>query len=214
MCYKHGGFGENMKKENSTKEEILQNAIRLFKEKGYDEVTLRDICKASNISKNTFYYYYDSKDALIKGLFFSLVFLEEENIVALMQIEDPYEQLIYSYKTIIQHYVYIGKEIIKKALVFNFTQISSENIKDKPKKPEHDFIREVLVGIYKRAQEKEEIRTDVDVRELIRISLTLLVGTIQIWSTAPFDFDLEKHYVEAYEILVCGEKRNSTVTIS
>ena len=36
MCYKHGGFGENMKKENSTKEEILQNAIRLFKEKGYD----------------------------------------------------------------------------------------------------------------------------------------------------------------------------------
>ena len=56
MCYKHGGFGENMKKENSTKEEILQNAIRLFKEKGYDEVTLRDICKASNISKNTFYY--------------------------------------------------------------------------------------------------------------------------------------------------------------
>ena len=207
MCYKHGGFGENMKKENSTKEEILQNAIRLFKEKGYDEVTLRDICKASNISKNTFYYYNDSKDALIKGLFFSLVFLGEENIVALMQIEDPYEQLIYSYKTIIQHYVYIGKEIIKKALVFNFTQIFSENIKDKPKKPEHDFIREVLVGIYKRAQEKEEIRTDVDVRELIRISLTLLVGTIQIWSTAPFDFDLEKHYMEAYEILVCGKKK-------
>ncbi|MCI6703712.1 MAG: hypothetical protein MR458_01185, partial [Erysipelotrichaceae bacterium] len=60
---------------------------------------------------------------------------------------------------------------------------------------------------YKRAQEKEEIRTDVDVRELIRISLTLLVGTIQIWSTAPFDFDLEKHYMEAYEILVYGKKK-------
>lgn len=196
-----------MKKENNTKEEILQNAIHLFKEKGYDAVTLMDICKASNISKNTFYYYYDSKDALIKGLFFSQVFLEDENIIALMQIEDPYEQLIYSYKTIIQHYLFIGKEIIKKALLFNFSQISSENNKDKHKKPEHDFIREVLVGIYKRAQEKEEIRTDVEIRELIRTSLVLLVGTIQIWATAPFDVDLEKRYMEAYEIVVRCEKK-------
>ena len=48
------------------KTEILNKALELFKEKGYDNVTVNEIASASNISKNTFYYYYESKEVNFK----------------------------------------------------------------------------------------------------------------------------------------------------
>ena len=49
---KRGG----MKEDNETRKKIRDNALRLFQENGYDAVTINAICKASGISKNTFYY--------------------------------------------------------------------------------------------------------------------------------------------------------------
>lgn len=55
-------------KLSSTKENIRNNAIQLFKEYGYENVTIQQICKASHITKRTFYYHFDSKSTILTGL--------------------------------------------------------------------------------------------------------------------------------------------------
>ena len=40
----------------------------MFKENGYENVTVLQICKAAGITKRTFYYHFSSKDEIIHGI--------------------------------------------------------------------------------------------------------------------------------------------------
>ena len=53
---------------SSTKEKIQEQAIKLFKEYNYDQVTVMQICKAAGITKRTFYYHFSSKDEIVDEL--------------------------------------------------------------------------------------------------------------------------------------------------
>ncbi|HCT8994597.1 TPA: ica operon transcriptional regulator IcaR [Staphylococcus aureus] len=46
------------------KDKIIDNAITLFSEKGYDGTTLDDIAKSVNIEKASLYYHFDSKKSI------------------------------------------------------------------------------------------------------------------------------------------------------
>jgi AcrR family transcriptional regulator len=52
-----------------SKEMITATALDLFKSKGYDQVTIQDICASSGITKPTFYHYVESKESLILDLY-------------------------------------------------------------------------------------------------------------------------------------------------
>ena len=48
-----------------TKRLLYQQATRLMKEKGFYNVSIEDIAKASGVSTGTFYYYFESKEDLM-----------------------------------------------------------------------------------------------------------------------------------------------------
>src|SRR5699024_611261 len=58
----------NMKSEqNNTKRFLQEKAFHLIEKKGYDNVTVDEICKELGLTKGAFYYYFKSKsDILIK----------------------------------------------------------------------------------------------------------------------------------------------------
>jgi AcrR family transcriptional regulator len=52
-----------------TREHILETAIRLFRDIGFDETTMRDIAKAADGSLGSAYYYFPSKEALVMAYY-------------------------------------------------------------------------------------------------------------------------------------------------
>ncbi len=52
----------------SSPERILQSALGLFSEKGYDATSVREICEASGITKPTLYHFYGSKEGVYRAL--------------------------------------------------------------------------------------------------------------------------------------------------
>ncbi|OPY28677.1 MAG: DNA-binding transcriptional repressor AcrR [Methanocella sp. PtaU1.Bin125] len=54
--------------EETTKERILNVAIDLFAEKGFDAVSLREIAEAVGIRKATLYYYFTTKDEILEKI--------------------------------------------------------------------------------------------------------------------------------------------------
>ena len=54
--------------ENATKINIFQTAAKLFAEKGYNGVSMREISEMSHVSKPTIYYYFGSKEGVFKEL--------------------------------------------------------------------------------------------------------------------------------------------------
>jgi AcrR family transcriptional regulator len=47
---------------------ILQTALQLFSEKGYDATSVREICEAAGITKPTLYHFYGSKEGVYRTL--------------------------------------------------------------------------------------------------------------------------------------------------
>jgi AcrR family transcriptional regulator len=59
-------MGLRAEKKSKLRGKILANAIELFKERGFDEVTIEDIIGQLEISQATFFNYFPSKDAILE----------------------------------------------------------------------------------------------------------------------------------------------------
>lgn len=68
---------------------LLDAAAQLFVEKGFDETTIDDIVARARIAKGTFYYHYESKNALLIALRYRVLERYQEHIdVALAECSE------------------------------------------------------------------------------------------------------------------------------
>jgi AcrR family transcriptional regulator len=59
---------KTLTKSQVTRRLILEAAARLFREKGYAAVSLRDIAQAVNMKTGSLYYHFDSKESLVEEI--------------------------------------------------------------------------------------------------------------------------------------------------
>ena len=57
------------KKSEETRTRILEAALALFRKRGFEKTTMRDIAEASGVALGAAYYYFDSKDELVMGFY-------------------------------------------------------------------------------------------------------------------------------------------------
>ncbi|GGZ19056.1 TetR family transcriptional regulator [Streptomyces inusitatus] len=60
---------KNAPKSEQTRTLILETALRLFQENGYDKTTMRAIAKEAGVSVGNAYYYFASKEHLVQGFY-------------------------------------------------------------------------------------------------------------------------------------------------
>jgi AcrR family transcriptional regulator len=58
--------GRRDRKKDETRQALREAAHRLFAEKGFSATTIEDITEAVDVSRRTFFRYYDSKDDLLR----------------------------------------------------------------------------------------------------------------------------------------------------
>ncbi|MET3983393.1 AcrR family transcriptional regulator [Streptomyces sp. PvR034] len=56
-------------KSEHTRTLILETALKLFQERGYDKTTMRGIAKEAGVSVGNAYYYFESKEHLVQGFY-------------------------------------------------------------------------------------------------------------------------------------------------
>jgi AcrR family transcriptional regulator len=56
-------------KAEETARRILDSALELFREKGFDATTMRDIAKKAEVATGAAYYYYPSKEAIVTDFY-------------------------------------------------------------------------------------------------------------------------------------------------
>ncbi|WP_285751768.1 TetR family transcriptional regulator [Lentzea sp. NBRC 105346] len=65
-------------KGEQTRALILETALRLFKENGYDRTTMRAIAKEAGVSVGNAYYYFESKEHLVQGFYDRMIDLHTQ----------------------------------------------------------------------------------------------------------------------------------------
>lgn len=77
------------------KDEIIAKSIEKFREKGYHKTSMEELAKECGLQKGSFYYYFDSKEALMKASLLAVLEYFRERVFSIAYNEDlaPKERL-------------------------------------------------------------------------------------------------------------------------
>ncbi|MBD5639338.1 TetR/AcrR family transcriptional regulator [Clostridium botulinum] len=116
-----------------TKNKIFETAIELIKEKGYNNVTISQICDKAGVAKGTFYVHYKSKEDIIKESYYSdmsqFILEQYEKLISKdknMSIKDKIKKFLISELMFTNH---AGHEMTCRAYVTNLTESISKDSK-------------------------------------------------------------------------------------
>lgn len=112
-----------------TKKKIFNIAIEEIKSKGYENITVQDICTKCGISKGTFYVHYTSKEDIVRKSYRQSYYEYLHNELELYREAypnaTPVERLSnYIYKSINFTNV-VGAELTKRAFIVNISSFIS-----------------------------------------------------------------------------------------
>src|SRR5215210_5523865 len=76
------------------REQIVETALRLFSENGYQGTTVGDVCDSLGVGKGVIYWYFRSKEALFAELLqTTLLGLRRDQQARMAGVEDPIERI-------------------------------------------------------------------------------------------------------------------------
>lgn len=180
-----------------TKEVIFQTALTLIQEKGYDNVTLSEICRASGIVKNTFYYYFHSKDEILIEFYRRSSTLSVEQMAHIMSLENYYEQLWEIDRAHIAFMESTGIKLMRQLYAVNLT---GEKAKFEM---EHlgDEITTLELGLIKKAQQAGQIKNPCSPKDLLLAKNEMIYGAVMRWCIIQQETDILKEIKHCYDIL-------------
>lgn len=175
-----------------TKNKVFETAIELIKEKGYDNVTVSEICQKAGVAKGTFYVHYKSKEDIIKESYYSdmsqFVLKQYQNLISKdenMSIKDKIEKFLVSELMFTNH---AGYEMTCRAYVINLTECISKNSKHFERRGfTKDLKMLILDGI-----DQEVFQTEQTGEEIFLYLESFVRGLMASWCFSNAEFDIVK----------------------
>lgn len=146
------------RKKEITKDNIIDCAVSLFKEKGFRETYIEEISERADVSKGTVYNYFQDKESILAAYFQSIVAdYSNENSGRLKDSEDIKVQL----NQILDFENNIFRSDIDLATIYFKYRLQSL-FNDNPfDNPQRSGLESLILQVIKDAQNKNQIRTDI-----------------------------------------------------
>jgi AcrR family transcriptional regulator len=163
---------------------IRKKALQMFREKGYSNITIDDICRAVEIAKSTFFYHYKNKDQLLSSFFDSEYQVTPEMFEMIATSDNSWDIFWACISQTIERSMEAGSEII--------SQIISNDLRDHTDFLITDMARfeKVYIDIIRKGQEEGHFNTTGDSGLLYQSALSLIRGFLVKWCIDRGGFDL------------------------
>lgn len=187
-----------MEYENQTKKRIREVALNLFNEKTFEQVTLNEICAASGVNKHTFYYYFKSKDELLKDYYKIPNKLTSYDLTTILTADSYVEQLWLLNKYFLDFIEESGITIVKQLIIKNLKDdIGTFKISEDKK----EMIK-VQCEIIKKGQANEEFLNKTAPEVLVILLIQVIHSTAITWSLKNGEFDIRTATRYMYEMML------------
>jgi len=184
-----------MKTDNETKKRIRANALRLFAERSFDEVTLSEICEKSGVNKQTFYYYFKSKDDLLDCYYNITYQLQTADLSTILTADSYVEQLWLLNRPMISFIENAGITILRQIFIKNLTN----NIGAFSFSPERKQLLQLQKQIIEKGQACGQFHSKIDAGYLAFLFFQMLIASATLWSMSGGEFSFEDHLRYFYE---------------
>lgn len=182
--------------DSPTKDLIRDTAMELFREKGYEAVTVMDICNGCGITKRTFYYHFKSKADLLSGVvdYWGIkaerllhTFASEEKSIDILW------QLMRVYCTNAQKY---GPNILRQVYILMIQEGREIHF------PQKMYLYDLAVQLMAKAQNAGETANPNNPEEIVFILFHSLRSISISWAAENGSYDLIGEYRKSFDIIV------------
>jgi len=184
------------KQAQNTRKIIFEQAIALFREKGFDTVTVEEITQRAGTAKGSFYTYFRTKSDIIIEEFQTIDDYYRKYHKNLKRYETASEKIV-AFTRAQMRFVRdeVGLEMLKILYSANIMDPYSDKILIKPQRFLHELVREIITF----GQTKFEFRRDIPADELALLFNRSMRSIFLDWSIGNNNWDLVKGGVEYCE---------------
>lgn len=196
------GGGRVERKKEKTKGKIINVALQLFKQQGFDATTMERIAEAVDIAKGTLYNYFPVKEAILNE-FIQRSFHERNNerIEALRRAPDTRTRLILVLGELMRG-VQAEREIFEKYLVYRIRNMIALH----PDESEKSGIKLLATEIIQLGQKSTEIRNDLPMDLLMGLFEFAFIKIAQQFYLEPERFKADKAIEQCVDLIMNGAK--------
>lgn len=192
----------------ATKRKIIESADLLFREYGFENVSVNSIVKKAEISKGDFYVHFDSKDALTAVLIVEYV----------KQADLSYEAFIETFpgnaKASVILFSLVGKiaYVITDRVGYDLIRLAyriqiDRNIRTDALLSYSRDIYGIFSNLIQRGIRQNEFRAELDVKATAEQFVTVLRGFTYEWCIRHPDFILKDELLRHFNLLLSGIKK-------
>lgn len=173
------------KSKEENRRQIMDAAYPLLKEKGFETVSIMDICKSASVSRSSFYTVFRNREELVSS-FFSFSEPQYRGMLSrLLGLTTPYEQFLSAVSIYFDRYAEAGPYLLSEILKINvadYQGIFEDNI----------HRREVYVTLIEKCQKEGYIENKQPAPDLYLALCSHSVGILYLWCAAKGDFELKE----------------------
>ncbi|MEL7564539.1 MAG: TetR family transcriptional regulator [Dehalobacterium sp.] len=190
---------------NETKKKIYETAHQLFKEYGFENVSVDSIVEMAGVSKGTFYVHFDSKDALIVSLindYVNEVDLDYKSHIESFPAETATSDIIISLVGKIADIITgtIGHKNMKNLYKAQITKtINTDSVISYNRE-----LYKIFSNILSKGIVQGEFKTQLPVDTLTKHCIIALRGLTYEWCIRYPDFELKEQAVKHFQVLLNG----------
>ncbi|MFW5884229.1 MAG: TetR/AcrR family transcriptional regulator, partial [bacterium] len=181
-------MGRREENNRRTKAAIVDNALRLFNERGYDEVTVEEITRAAGVAKGTFYSYFAVKSDIIVEEFWKIDRYYAEYASRNLRRYAGAEEKLRAFTRAQMRYVRdeVGNDSLKVLYVNQTIQRGGDKV---IVNPDRQWYR-IVSGVIAQGQETGVFRADVDAATLAYDFNRSMRSVFLDWCITDAAFDL------------------------
>jgi len=151
--------------QNETRDKIFKVAVELIAKKGYDKVSVREICEKSGVTKPTLYYYFKDKYSIISTMLDETEkiseYLKKKYVDPNADFISTINSIFYIYRDFIRHHstflrfsAFINSLAFPPEIIERKIEHSKKNLKE-------------FENLFKRGQQEGMIKPDADINLLV-----------------------------------------------
>ncbi|AEB76392.1 TetR/AcrR family transcriptional regulator [Clostridium botulinum] len=166
----------------NTKKKLYDISTDLMKTKGYDNVTIQEICKKAGVSVGSFYHYFESKNDIFIELYKIADDFFYDTIKGKLSSEDTINKIIEYFNYYAEYNEKMGIDMMK--------QLYNSNNKMFITKGRH--MQTVLDTIIEQGQKNNEVTTEMTPKQITRFLFVLMRGVVYDWCLHDGEYDLKE----------------------
>jgi AcrR family transcriptional regulator len=181
-----------------TKRALFESALVLFKEKGYESVTVEDITQRAGTAKGSFYTYFRTKSDILIEEFRTIDQYYRVWSRNLRRYPDTRAKLVALTRAQMR-YVRdnVGLTTLKILYASNIVEPTTEKILIDTSR----YLHQLVQGLIEEGQAAGEVRTDVPAQRLAQLYNRAFRAVFLDWAIANEAYDLVKDGVEFCEVI-------------